>query len=300
MIRVGQFVLSAPDFRRQLRSRAREFRSTPIAGEKTYDMHGRAEIIRTESVTKRFGAQVAVNKVDYLLLENEVAGIIGSNGAGKTTFFNLLTGYYPPDEGIIRFRGEDATRMTPQERVARGMMRTFQLTATFDNLSLIDNLVLAFFRAYKKATLARLLFNTSRAYRNEERILEALETFNLQDLREKQVKHLSLGEKRRLEIAMAVLARPKVLLLDEPLAGLAESEIQGVLEVLRKHVGSQTILIVEHKISHMQRFLERLTVMHEGRVIADGDCDECLRHPEVRRSYWQIDVRVEASRSLVL
>jgi branched-chain amino acid transport system ATP-binding protein len=110
----------------------------------------RAEIIRAESVTKRFGALVAVDKVDYLLQENEVAGIIGSNGAGKTTFFNLLTGYFPPDEGIIRFRGEDATHMTPQERVAKGMMRTFQLTSTFDNLSLVDNLVLAFFRAHKK------------------------------------------------------------------------------------------------------------------------------------------------------
>jgi len=262
-------------------------------------MIGRAEIIRTESVTKRFGALVAVNKVDYILKENEVAGIIGSNGAGKTTFFNLLTGYYPPDEGIIRLRGEDATHMTPQQRVAKGMMRTFQLTSTFDNLSLIDNLVLAFFRAHKKATLTRLLFNTCRAYRNEEKILQTLETFSLQDLRDKLVKHLSLGEKRRLEIAMAVLAEPKVLLLDEPLAGLAESEIEGVLDVLRKRVGRQTILLVEHKISHVQDFLERLTVMHEGRVIADGGCEECLRHPEVRRSYWQIDVTIETSRVLV-
>lgn len=262
-------------------------------------MAGRAEIIRTESVTKRFGALVAVDKVDYLLQENEVAGIIGSNGAGKTTFFNLLTGYYPPDEGIIRLRGEDATRMTPKERVAKGMMRTFQLTSTFDNLSLIDNLVLAFFRAHKKATLTRLLFNTCKNHRSEEKILQALEIFSLQDLREKQVKHLSLGEKRRLEIAMAILAEPKVLLLDEPLAGLAESEIQGVLGVLRRHLGSQTILIVEHKISHVQDFLERLTVMHEGRIIADGGCEECLRHPEVRRSYWQIDVRVDTSRVFV-
>src|SRR5512139_3956833 len=89
------------------------------------------EIIRTESVTKRFGPMVAVDKVSYLLRENEVAGIIGSNGAGKTTFFNLLTGYYPPEEGRIFYRGEDITRLTPQQRVARGLMRTFQLTAAF-------------------------------------------------------------------------------------------------------------------------------------------------------------------------
>ena len=104
-------------------------------------------------MTKRFGELIAVDKVDYLLHENEVAGIIGSNGAGKTTFFNLITGYYLPDEGTIRYKGEDITRMTPQQRVALGMMRTFQLTSTFDNLSVIDNLVLSFFRAHRKSSL---------------------------------------------------------------------------------------------------------------------------------------------------
>jgi branched-chain amino acid transport system ATP-binding protein len=254
-----------------------------------------AEIIRTESVTKRFGLLVAVDKVSYLLRENEVAGIIGSNGAGKTTFFNLITGYYPPEEGRIFYRGEDITRLTPQQRVARGLMRTFQLTAAFDNLSVVDNLVLSYFRAHEKPTLLHLLFNTCRAQRNKPKVVETLETFALADKRDRLVKNLSLGEKRRLEIAMAVLAEPKVLLLDEPLAGLSESEIQGVLSVLRQRVGRQTILIVEHKISHVQEFLQRLTVMHDGRVIADGPCEEALRHPEVRRSYWQIETPAERS-----
>jgi len=258
-----------------------------------------AEIIRAEGVTKCFGPQVAVNHVSYLLHENEVAGIIGSNGAGKTTFFNLLTGYYAPDEGSIRYRGEDITRMTPQERVARGMMRTFQLTATFDNLSVIDNLVLSFFRAHRKSSLLRLVLNTCKKQRDEAKIVGALDTFDLQDVRDRQARHLSLGEKRRLEIAMAILAEPKVLLLDEPLAGLAEPEIQGVLDVLRGRVGQQTILIVEHKISHVRDFLQRLTVMHEGRVIADGGCEECLRDPEVRRSYWQIETSGEPNGTVV-
>ena len=260
-------------------------------------MDGRAEIIRAEGVTKRFGALVAVDHVSYLLRQHEVAGIIGSNGAGKTTFFNLLTGYYPPDEGFIRYQGENVTHLTPQQRVARGMMRTFQLTSTFDNLSVVDNLVLSFFRAHRSSSLLQLLINTRKRHSNEAKIAEALATFNLEDFRDRQVKHLSLGEKRRLEIAMAILAEPQVLLLDEPLAGLAESEIQDVLEVLRRHVGTQTILIVEHKISHVQDFLQRLTVMHEGRVIADGGCEECLRHPEVRRSYWQIEVPAGANGS---
>jgi branched-chain amino acid transport system ATP-binding protein len=233
-----------------------------------------AELIRAVGVTKRFGALTAVDGVDYTLRENEVSGIIGSNGAGKTTFFNLLTGYFTPDEGSILYNGVDVTRLTAQERVKRGMMRTFQLTATFDNLSVADNLVLAYFRAHRKSTLLHLLTNTCRRHRRDERILRALETFDLDASAERLVRHLSLGEKRRLEIAMSVLAEPKVLLLDEPLAGLSESEIRSVLDVLRRHAGKQTILIVEHKISQVSDFLQRLTVMHEGKVIADGGYEE--------------------------
>jgi branched-chain amino acid transport system ATP-binding protein len=253
------------------------------------------EMIRTENVTKRFGELTAVDHVNYSLRENEVAGIIGSNGAGKTTFFNLLTGYYLPDEGIILYQGENITHVSPEKRVAKGMMRTFQLTSTFDNLKVIDNLVLSFYRAYKKPSLLSLLLTTCKRYHREEKIAESLETFELQDVSHRQVKHLSLGEKRRLEIAMAVLAEPRILLLDEPLAGLGESEIKKVLGVLSKHMGKQTILIVEHKISQVENFLERLTVMHDGKIIADGGCEECLRHPEVRRSYWQIDVSAEGT-----
>lgn len=253
------------------------------------------EIIRASNVTKRFGALVAVDRVDFILREHEVAGIIGSNGAGKTTFFNLLTGMFTPDEGTIHYCGTEITRETPQQRVTRGVMRTFQLTSTFDNLTVIDNLVLAYFRAHRKATLLQLLLNTCSQHRNNEKIAHVLETFDLKDLRDREVRNLSLGEKRRLEIAMTLLAEPRVLLLDEPLAGLAESEIQSLLDILRRQAGKQTILIVEHKLSHVKDFLHRLTVMHEGRIIAEGGYDECMSHPEVRRSYWQIDIEAEAA-----
>ena len=254
-----------------------------------------AEIIKTENVTKRFGELVAVDHVNYVLRENEVAGIVGSNGAGKTTFFNLITGYYLPDEGTVLYQGRDVTRVSPEKRVDLGMMRTFQLTSTFDNLTVIDNLVLSFYRAHKSASLFPLFLTSCKRYHKEEKIAESLETFELQNESHRQVKHLSLGEKRRLEIAMAILAEPKVLLLDEPLAGLAESEIKEVLGVLGKRIGKQTLLIVEHKISQVEDFLERLTVMHEGRVIADGKCEECLRAPEVRRSYWQIETPADGT-----
>lgn len=254
------------------------------------------ELLTARSVTKRFGALSAVDRVDYSLTEFEVAGIIGSNGAGKTTFFNLLTGYFFPDEGSIRYAGMDVTHMRAEKRVALGLTRTFQLTSTFDNLSVIDNLVLVLFRAaHRQASLLSALLNTRARHRNDPKILAVLEAFHLQDIREREVRHLSLGEKRRLEIAMAVLAEPRVLLLDEPLAGLAESEIKGILDVLHRQIGKRTILIVEHKISHVKDLVERLTVMHEGRIIANGAYDECLSHPEVRRSYWQIDIDAETS-----
>jgi branched-chain amino acid transport system ATP-binding protein len=253
------------------------------------DSDPRPVILKAERVSKRFGPVIAVDRVDYEVREHEVAGILGSNGAGKTSFFNLLTGYFTPTEGRILYKGQDITKLAARDRVALGIMRTFQLTSTFDNLSVTDNLVLSFFRAQKKPSLLDLLFNTCKAYRDHEKIQAALEQFDLQAVSGRMVMHLSLGEKRRMEIAMAVLAEPEVLLLDEPLAGLAESEIKGVLDVLRRQIGKQTIVIVEHKISHVKDFLERLIVMHEGRIIAEGGYEECLRHPEVRKSYWQLD-----------
>ena len=248
------------------------------------------EIIRAEAVTKRFGGLTALDGIDYVLRENEIAGILGSNGAGKTVFFNLLSGFYQPDSGAIYFQGRDVTRWSPQQRVAAGMMRTFQLTSTFDNLTVIDNLVLAFYRAYKKHSLLHLFFNTCKAQHREPRVVQALHDFDLEDVRDREVRHLSLGEKRLLEIAMTLLVEPKLLMFDEPLAGLSESEIQRILKVLRRSLGRRTILIVEHKISHVQDLVQRLTVMHEGKVLADGGVEECLKHPDVRRSYWQIEI----------
>jgi branched-chain amino acid transport system ATP-binding protein len=246
-------------------------------------------ILSAERVTKRFGAVTAVDCVSYAVHEHEVAGIFGSNGAGKTTFFNLLTGQFAPEEGSITYKGRDITRATAQQRVAMGIMRTFQLTSTFDNLSVVDNLVLSYYRAHRGPSLLGMLATPRKRLRDADEVIEMLEAFDLADKRDREVTHLGLGEKRRLEIAMAMIARPEVLLLDEPLAGLAEPEIRSVLDVLRRQLGRQTIVIVEHKISQVKDFVQRLIVMHEGRVLAEGDYDECMRHPEVRRSYWQVE-----------
>jgi branched-chain amino acid transport system ATP-binding protein len=248
-----------------------------------------AAILRAERVTKRFGGLTAVDGVSYAVHEHEVAGIFGSNGAGKTTFFNLLTGYFTPDEGTIFYRDEDITRVPTPRRVAMGIMRTFQLTSTFDNLSVVDNLALSYYRAHCRPSLAGMFLHTRERLRRAEPVRETLALFELDAKRDREARHLSLGEKRRLEIAMAMIAQPQVLLLDEPLAGLAESEIRSVLQVLRRHLGRQTIVIVEHKISQVEDFVQRLIVMHEGRILAEGTYEECMRHPDVRRSYWQVE-----------
>jgi branched-chain amino acid transport system ATP-binding protein len=252
-------------------------------------------VLQAQGVTKRFGALVAVDHVNFQMAEHEVVAILGSNGAGKTTFFNLLTGMFPPSEGTIHYKGEDITTLSPAERVAKGLTRSFQLTSTFDTLTVRDNLVLAYYRSHCATSMWTLLTTRTASLHHEPKIIEAIETFDLQDIQSRFVRSLSLGEKRRLEIAMAILADPEVLLLDEPLAGLAESEIKGVLKVLRQQIGRQTILIVEHKISHIEDFAQRLVVMHEGRVIAEGGYEECLKHPEVRRSYWQIEATEDAN-----
>jgi len=246
-------------------------------------------ILQAKGVTKRFGGMTAVDQVNFALKENEVVAILGSNGAGKTTFFNLLTGLFVPSEGSIHYKGKDITNLSPAERVAMGITRSFQLTSTFDTLSVIDNLVLAYYRSVNSGSIWSLFTTKTKGLHKLPAILEALDTFDLLEIQSRNVQSLSLGEKRRLEIAMAITANPKVLLLDEPLAGLAETEIKGVLGVLRKQFGKQTILIVEHKISHIQDFAQRLVVMHDGRIIAEGGYEECMQHPEVRRSYWQID-----------
>jgi len=248
-----------------------------------------AEILKTVDLTKRFGSFVAVDRVNFSLREGEVVGIVGPNGAGKTTFFNLVTGYHTPDEGRVLYLGADVTHAPPQRRVALGLVRTFQLASTFDALPVVDNLVLALFsRLHSGSSVHRLLTTPRRRYYDDPRVREALERFQLVGLRDRLVRHLSLGEKRRLEIAMAILSEPRVLMLDEPLAGLSEAEIHQVMEVLRSQVGHRSLVVVEHKVSHLLGFAQRLVVLHEGRVIAEGSPEECLRDPEVRRSYWRV------------
>ena len=215
------------------------------------------------------------------------AGIIGPNGAGKTTFFNLLTGMFLPNQGSIRLRGEDITLRPAHARVLRGLVRTFQLVSVFDHITVRENMVLAtILFARSNARRGRFFFGRSDSREISAKCDEALQSVGLEDKAARPTLQLSYGEKRKLEIALALALRPRVLLLDEPFAGLSDGEIADVLDLIRRVKANLSLVIIEHKISRIVDLVSRLSVMHEGRVIADGAPQEVLAQPMVRQVYW--------------
>jgi len=244
----------------------------------------------TRGVYKRFGDFVAVNNVDFELIEKETLGIIGPNGAGKTTFINLLTGYYIPEQGQVFYKGEDITRLSPAGRVKLGIVRTFQLVHVFDNLTVADNLGLAYFRKKEDKPYSLRMFYTSlRSSEFSDRIQETMEMMELTPVRNEMAANLSLGSKKRLELAMSFISDPKVVVFDEPFSGLGDQEIDEVVQVLKKYTHNRTILLIEHKVSKLEDFVDRLAVMHEGQMICCGECQATLNDPEVRRCYWKLE-----------
>lgn len=244
-------------------------------------------IIQSSGVGKRFGDFTAVSNVDYQVIEGEAAGIIGPNGAGKSTFFNLLTGLYTPSEGSIRFFGHDVTSLPAEGRVALGMVRTFQLVSVFDSLPVLDNLVLAVVRCSQDfAHKFWLMLGSAHPKHIVQACEESLKTVGLERKAATPTSELSYGDKRMLEIAMALALKPKLLLLDEPLAGLSEAEIAQVVSLIRTVKQNITVVIIEHKISRIVDLVSKLSVMHEGKLIAEGNPDDILCNPTVRRVYW--------------
>jgi branched-chain amino acid transport system ATP-binding protein len=247
-------------------------------------------ILESKSVSKRFGSFTAVDQVDYKLFQGEAAGIIGPNGAGKSTFFNLLTGLFPPSEGKISLFTQDVTRLRADQRVRLGVVRTFQLVSVFDTLSVLDNLVLSVAR-FDAKTGKRPAFILGSAHPGHvvDACLASLERVGIEHLSREMTASLSYGDKRKLEIAMGLALKPKVLLLDEPLAGLSDAEIREILALVNEVKREMTLVIIEHKISRIVDLVGRLSVMHEGRLIADGAPHEVLEDPLVRQVYWGSD-----------
>ena len=244
-------------------------------------------ILATNGATKRFDGLVAVNNITYELSDGESAGIIGPNGAGKSTFFNLLTGYFKPDEGQVFYEGKEITETPPYDRVTSGISRTFQLVSVFDSMSVLENMMLARIRLGQDYR-SKFRFFLKKVHHKEliDECLESLETMGISEKADTKTSDLSYGEKRELEIAIALSQQPKVLLLDEPFAGLSQVEIIQISNVIKELKGKFTIAIVEHKISKLMELIDRLSVINEGELIANGPPDQVIGDPRVRECYW--------------
>lgn len=248
------------------------------------------EIIRTKNLTIDFMGFIAVNKVNLIVKKSEIVGIIGPNGAGKTTLLHLLSGYYKPVSGRIFLKNKDITNLTPEKRISLGIARTFQLVSTFSNLTVLENLTMSYYWKMNTNNLfLKAFFDRTNLVSNQyEQIKNYLELFRFTNIADKLVKNIPMGSKRELEIAMALINEPEVLFLDEPFSGLGDAEIDKLLIILKRFAKGKTVIVIEHKISKIKDFTKRIVVMNEGKIIADGNFDEVLQDPEVRKAYWKV------------
>ena len=241
-------------------------------------------LIRTEGLTKSFGALTAVNGVTLEVEEGSLHSVIGPNGAGKTTFFNLLTGQLAPTSGRIVFDGRDIAGTPPHAVAHLGIARSFQRTSIVPTLSILDNVWLAAFARHD--SWRGLAWRRADRYPAlTDKALAALKDVGLDAKATRPAREISHGEQRQLELAIALAASPRLLLLDEPAAGLSPDETQKMVTLVRQLKGRYTIVLIEHKIDVVMSMSDRISVMHFGSVIAEGPPREIQRNAEVRRAY---------------
>ena len=247
-------------------------------------------LLEARDVSEVFGGLKAVSDFNFHINKGELVGLIGPNGAGKTTVFNLFTGVYQPTTGEIRLDGRSLTGKRPYQITQMGIARTFQNIRLFSELTVLDNVKIAFHNHVKYNVLEAVL-RVGRYYAEEERIeaqsLRLLDIFHLKDKAGELAKNLPYGAQRRLEIARALAAGPKLLLLDEPAAGMNPQETQELMEMIRwirKEFGL-TVLLIEHDMSLVMGICERIYVLEYGMIIASGTPEEIKNDPEVIRAY---------------
>lgn len=239
-------------------------------------------MLQANGLTKAFGALAAVDHVDLEIPRGQLTSIIGPNGAGKSTLFNLISGAIPPDEGEIYFDGLPITGRPPYELLSKGIARSFQITNLFGGLTVTENLRLA---AQAKIARRRFLSALDSLEGPHEVAAELLDRFDLGHLAAEQACHLSHGDQRRLEIAVCMASRPKLLMLDEPTQGMAREETQLTDKLIRELVGLVTVLLVEHNIDLVMSISDKVVVMHQGRKIAEGTPEKVRNDPEVLDAY---------------
>ena len=240
-------------------------------------------ILSAVNLTKRFGGLIAVDDVSFEIGRLGVSSIIGPNGAGKSTLFNLLSGTFLPDSGSALIDGLDITRANPEKRLSAGMARSFQITNLFFDLSVIDNLRIASQALEPKANLF-LPLNRSRIA--IDRADELLDEFNLYEARDQLAGALSHGQQRRLEIAVTLATRPKLLLLDEPTQGMSQADTQETAELIKQLGSKITVLLIEHDVDLVMNLSKIVIVMAQGRKLAEGGPAEVRANPLVQAAYF--------------
>ncbi|HEY7242997.1 MAG TPA: ABC transporter ATP-binding protein [Xanthobacteraceae bacterium] len=244
-----------------------------------------SEFLRLKSVSRQFGTLRAVDQVSFAMNAGELRAVIGPNGAGKTTFFNLISGLLPPTGGQIWFQGRDITRETVVQRVAKGIVRTFQITEVLPDLTVTENIrigVETAFRLNSKPWLSR-----SMQARVDARVSELIEIAELASKQHRRVGELAHGDQRVVEVMLALSLEPRLLLLDEPTAGMGDTETEHMVELVRRlHAeAGVSILFIEHDMDIVFGIAQRITVLDQGRILAEGTPDQISADPKVRAAY---------------
>jgi len=249
-----------------------------------------APVLAATAICKRFGGVTAVAEFSVSLENGEIVGLIGPNGAGKTTVFNLLTGVYCPDGGRIELNGRNLARLSPDRVVACGLARTFQNIRLFKDMTVLENVKVGF-QSHIKTSLFGAIFRSLSFRQEEKRIeeeaLKLLDMLGLRELAGNLSRNLAYGQQRKLEVARALATSPKVLLLDEPAAGMNDSEsasLRCLLVEIHKRFGL-TILVIEHDMPFVMGLASRLLVLDHGNIIAQGTPDDIRKNPAVIEAY---------------
>ena len=243
-------------------------------------------VLRTEGLVKRFGGLLATDHVNFELREGEIKGLIGPNGAGKTTFFNLLTGVFLPDSGKVFYLGEDITGMTSDKICRKGLVRTYQITSVFPKLSVFENVRLSAhigFQGTVSAVKGALSFQEV-----VEKVDHILELTGMVEFRNKIAGEISQGDQRLLEVAIALGSNPKVLLLDEPTAGLSAKETGDLADRIRDLFEKKvfrSVVLIEHDLEVLINLAHTICVLNYGEVIKDGTTDEVCNDTKVQEVY---------------